>query len=171
VVLSKYARVTVGAPNLAPRFINLISGSLVGGSAPRAMPAEGRAEWFGQAERAQQAVRTCRQAAGGIGPRAGRAVRGLAVLFPGFSTIVLGASMECGELCTVAFLARHRCELPRLARFVLGALILIIACINGTGVFSQLIAQHALTQHDGRHSRPPLSCEVEGQQDQWPRHD
>jgi hypothetical protein len=69
-------------------------------------------------------------------------VRGLAVLFPGFSTLVLGASMECGKLCTVAFLARHRSELPRAARLVLAALVLIIASINGVGVYSQLIALH-----------------------------
>jgi hypothetical protein len=30
------------------------------------------------------------------------------------------------------------------------------------------VKRHALTQHDGRHSRPPLSCEEEVQQDQWP---
>jgi hypothetical protein len=31
-------------------------------------------------------------------------VRGLAVLFPGVSTLILGAAMESGKLCTVAFL-------------------------------------------------------------------
>jgi hypothetical protein len=70
-------------------------------------------------------------------------VRGLEVLFPGFSTLVLGASMESGKLCTVAFLARHRSELPRAARIALATLVLIIAGINGTGVYSQLVAQHA----------------------------
>jgi hypothetical protein len=69
-------------------------------------------------------------------------VRGLAVLFPGISTLVLGASMEAGKICTVAFLARHRSELPRATRLVLAALVLIIASINGVGVYSQLIALH-----------------------------
>jgi hypothetical protein len=70
-------------------------------------------------------------------------VRGLAVLFPGFSTLVLGASMESGKLCAIAFLARHRNELSGLTCCVLAALILIIAGINGVGVYSQLVAQHA----------------------------
>jgi hypothetical protein len=62
---------------------------------------------------------------------------------PGFSTNVLGASIECGKLRTVAFLARHRSELPRAARIALAALVVIIAGMNGTGVYSQLVAQHA----------------------------
>jgi hypothetical protein len=70
-------------------------------------------------------------------------VRGLAVLFPGLSTIVLGAAMECGKLCTVAFLARHLRDLSWLTRSVLAVLVLIIASINGVGVYSQLIALHA----------------------------
>jgi hypothetical protein len=69
-------------------------------------------------------------------------VRGLAVLFPGLSTLVLGAAMECGKLATVAWLARHWRASTRIVRTVLAALVLIIAGINGTGVYSQLIAQH-----------------------------
>jgi MarR family len=70
-------------------------------------------------------------------------VRGLAVLFPGVSTLILGAAMESGKLCTVAFLGRHRSELSWLTCVVLVGLVFIIAGINGVGVYSQLIAQHA----------------------------
>jgi hypothetical protein len=69
-------------------------------------------------------------------------VRGLAVLFPGISTLILGASMECGKLATVAWLARHWRESTLIVRTVLATLVLIIGGINGTGVYSQLIALH-----------------------------
>jgi hypothetical protein len=69
-------------------------------------------------------------------------VRGLVVLFPGVSTIILGASLECGKLVTVAWLAQHwRCS-SWIVRIVLAALVLIIAGINAAGVYSQLVAQH-----------------------------
>ncbi len=71
-------------------------------------------------------------------------VAGFAVMFPGAPmwTMVFDAAMEFLKIAAAGFLAAQWRSVVPLWRLVLIGLIITAACINGLGVYSQLMAAH-----------------------------
>ncbi len=71
-------------------------------------------------------------------------IKGMVVLFPGAPLAVVGmtVAMEGAKLVTAGWLARRWRVTAWLSRLILVVLIASLACINGVGVFSQLVAAH-----------------------------